>query len=70
MKWFIVIMGIVNNQPVAFVEDNQPFDTPAQCEQVRAKLLASGVGNGPNPTNVICAGNNVVANILTGAQRY
>jgi hypothetical protein len=27
MKWFIVMMALVNGQPVVWVEDNQPYDT-------------------------------------------
>ena len=40
MKWFIVMMALVNGQTTVWVEDNRPFDTPTECEAERASLMA------------------------------
>ena len=67
MKWFIVMMGLVNGQPVVWVEDNQPYDTPTACERARASIVAQG--SGPNKTvRIYCGGNHVVADFVIGAQ--
>jgi len=60
-----VLMALAGNQPTIWVEDNMPFDTPAGCEKERARLTAE-ITPGRNPVRVYCAGNNVVADVITG----
>jgi hypothetical protein len=66
MKWFIVLMAVINGQPVVWVEDNVPYDTPTKCEQQRASMIAQV--HGPNPVRVFCGANHVVADFVTGNQ--